>query len=104
LLELSDDKAVERLMARRNCVKCKRDYNILFKKPQREGVCDVCGGELVIRDDDTEKAIRKRIEKFHNETNQVIEYYTEQGLLITVKTDQSVEVIHNDIILKLDIE
>lgn len=104
LLELSDDKAVERLMARRNCVKCKRDYNILFKKPQQEGVCDVCGGELVIRNDDTEKAIRKRIEKFHNETNRVIEYYTEQGLLVTVNADQPVEAIYNDIISKLNVE
>ena len=104
LLELSDDKAVERLMARRNCVKCKRDYNILFKKPQREGVCDVCGGELVIRDDDTETAIRKRIEKFHNETNQVIEYYAEKGLLSTINADQSVKSIHNEIITKLGTE
>jgi adenylate kinase len=104
LLELSDDKAVERLMARRNCVICKKDYNILFKKPQREGICDVCGGELIMRDDDTEKAIRKRIEKFHNETNRVIEYYTEQGLLVTVNADQPVEAIYNDIISKLGVE
>jgi adenylate kinase len=104
LLELSDDKAVERLMARRNCVKCKRDYNILFKKPQRDGICDICGGELVIRDDDTEKAIRKRIEKFHNETNQVIGYYIEKGLLSTVNAGQPVESIHNEIISRLGVE
>ena len=104
LLELSDDKAVERLTARRNCAVCKRDYNILFKKPQQEGICDVCGGELVIRDDDTEEAIRKRIEKFHNETNQVIEYYADKGLLSTVNADQAVESIHNEIITKLGVE
>lgn len=103
-LELSDNKAVERLTARRNCAVCKRDYNILFKKPQKEGVCDVCGGELVIRDDDTEEAIRKRIEKFHNETNRVIEYYAEKGLLSTVNADQPVESIHNEIIRKLGVE
>ncbi len=104
LLELPDIKAVERLTARRNCAVCKKDYNILFKKPHKEGVCDVCGGELVIRDDDTEEAIRKRIEKFHNETNQVIEYYVEKGLLSTVNADQPVELIHNEIVIKLGVE
>ena len=104
LLELSDDKAVQRLTARRNCAICKRDYNILYKKPHKEGVCDICGGTLVIRDDDTEEAIRKRIEKFHNETNQVIEYYAKKGLLSTVNADQPVKLIHNKIITELNVK
>ena len=58
----------------------------------------------MIRDDDTEEAIRKRIEKFHNETNRVIEYYAEKGLLSTVNADQPVESIHNEIIRKLGVE
>jgi len=104
LLELSDQKAIERIISRRNCEKCKKDYNLLFKKPKVDGVCDVCGGKIIQREDDNEVAINKRIEKFHNETNAVIEANRLAGKLVMVNADQVVEEIHKEIISKLNLK
>lgn len=104
LLDLPDVKAIERLLARRECSACKKDYNLLFKKPRREGICDVCGKEIIQRDDDNKIAISKRIEKFHHETEKVIEHYAELGKLIKVDADQSVAAIHQEIISRLGVE
>lgn len=103
LLDLSDAKARERLMARRHCQNCKKDYNLLFSRPAVDGVCDVCGGKIVVRADDNEAAINKRIEKFHNETNPVIEAFEADNLLIRINADQPVPDIHQEILRKLSI-
>lgn len=101
LLELADHKAIERIISRRNCEKCKKDYNLLFKKPKVDGICDVCGGRIVQREDDNEVAINKRIEKFHNETKAVIEANRKAGNLVVVNADQPVLDINQEIIQKL---
>lgn len=98
LLDLPDEIAIKRISARRNCVNCKKDYNLLFSPPKVEGICDVCGGKIVQRDDDNEATVAKRLEKFHQETAKVIEKYKELGLLVTVDADQSVEAIFQEIV------
>ncbi|MCF7793144.1 MAG: nucleoside monophosphate kinase [Candidatus Cloacimonetes bacterium] len=101
LLDLADEKAIERLTARRHCEDCKKDYNLLYSKPEVDGVCDDCGGKIVARVDDNEATINKRIEKFHLETNPVIESFAADDLLIKVNADQSVMAIHEEILTKL---
>ena len=103
LLELSDEKAIERVSSRRNCVNCKKDYNLLYSKPVKEGICDVCGGEIVQRDDDYEAAIIKRIEKFYNDTSDVISYFSDQGKLIRVNADDPINIIQKNIVEALNI-
>jgi len=89
IYDLSDEKAIERIMARRNCKECKTDFNILFKKPKEEGVCDLCGGELVQRADDNEAAVSKRIEKFHAETKPVIDFFKDKKTIVYINADQT---------------
>ncbi len=101
LLDLKDEKAIERLMARRHCENCGKDYNVLFKPPKQNGICDECGGKLVTRKDDNKEAITKRIEKYHAETNEVVKYFAEKNLLLKVDADQTPKAIHEDIIAKL---
>ncbi len=103
LLELSDEKALERVSSRRNCVDCKKDYNLLYSKPKIDGVCDVCGGKIVQRDDDHEAAIMKRIEKFYDDTSDVISYFSDGGKLIRVQADDPIETIQANIIKALDV-
>ena len=103
LLELSDEKAIERITSRRNCENCKKDYNLLFKKPKVEGIWDDCGGRIVQREDDNEAAISKRIEKFHLETKAVIEANRKLGKLVVVNADQPVLEIHREIVGKLNL-
>ena len=101
LLDLSDEISMKRTLARRNCIDCKRDYNILFKKPKNKDVCDACGGQLVQRKDDNEEAIKKRLEKFHSETEKVIDYFREKDILISINADQNLQDIQAEIITKL---
>jgi adenylate kinase len=98
LLDLPDEIAIRRISARRNCVKCKKDYNLIFNKPKVEGICDVCGGRLVQREDDNEATVARRLQKFHQETAKVIEKYRELELLNTVDADQTVDEIFQEIV------
>jgi adenylate kinase len=57
---------------------------VTYSPPQKEGVCDACGGELYQRDDDTEETVRKRLEVYHTQTEPIIDYYRAQGLVVTI--------------------
>jgi len=81
LVDLSDEEVVRRLTARRQCRNCGRIYNLSFKPPKHEGVCDVCGGDLYQRKDDSEQTIRDRLRVYHEQTEPLIRYYSEQGRL-----------------------
>jgi len=98
LLDLPDEIALKRISARRHCVDCKKDYNLIFNKPAAEGLCDACGGKVIQREDDNEKAVAIRLQKFHEETAKVIEKYKELNLLNTIDADQSIEKIHQQVL------
>jgi len=102
LLELSDEKAIERVMARVNCDSCGKDYNLLFSKPKNDGICDNCGGKIVCRKDDNEVAIKKRIEKFHLETAKAIDYFTQKKLVVKVDVSKGINEIFSEIIAKIE--
>ncbi|MFE1321476.1 adenylate kinase [Kitasatospora phosalacinea] len=84
-LEVSEDEVVKRIAGRRLC---RNDgahvFHVVYNPPKTEGVCDECGGELYQRSDDTEEAVRVRLEEYHSKTEPIIGYYQEQGLLVTI--------------------
>jgi adenylate kinase len=82
--DLPDAVVLERLGGRRTCRNCGANFHILFGKPKQDGVCDSCGGELYIRDDDREQAIAKRLEVYREQTAPLIDYYRKKGLLVDV--------------------
>ena len=84
---ISDEVAVKRLAGRRSCRRCQRSYNVEFHPPRVDGVCDVCGGELVQRADDTEETVRRRIEVYHRTTEPLEFFFWERGLLRQVNAD-----------------
>jgi adenylate kinase len=86
-----DEVAVKRLAGRRTCRRCQRTYNVEFKQPGLEGVCDVCGGQLVHRDDDFEETVRHRLEVYHRSTEPLEFFFWERGLLRQVDADGSEE-------------
>ena len=81
-LEVPDEKIVERLSSRRECSKCGVPYNVISNKPQKEGICDKCGGELIMRADDNPETIMNRLNIYHNETEPIKAYYEKLGLLV----------------------
>ncbi|BAJ28951.1 MULTISPECIES: adenylate kinase [Kitasatospora] len=84
-LEVPEDEVVKRIAGRRLC---RNDgahvFHVVYNPPKTEGVCDECGGELYQRSDDTEEAVRVRLEEYHSKTEPIIGYYQQQGLLVTI--------------------
>ena len=81
LIEVPDEEVVRRLSGRRVCVKEGHVFHMEFDPPKEEGVCDVCGGRLEIRDDDKPEVIRRRLGTYHEKTEPLVAYYEERGLL-----------------------
>ncbi|MFR9723692.1 adenylate kinase [Streptomyces sp. MS19] len=84
-LEVPEDEVVKRIAGRRTCRNdSSHTFHVQYKKPRQEGVCDVCGGELYQREDDREETVRHRLAVYHEETEPIIDYYREQGLVATI--------------------
>lgn len=81
-LSLTDEEVLARLEGRRLCSGCGRSYHIQARPPLKEGVCDFCGGKLIIRSDDTKEAINNRIKIYHRSTAPLIHFYKEKGVRI----------------------
>ncbi|WP_327067377.1 adenylate kinase [Kitasatospora sp. NBC_01250] len=84
-LEVPEDEVVKRIAGRRLCRnEGSHVFHVVYNPPAVEGVCDHCGGELYQRSDDTETAVRTRLEVYHTETEPIIDYYRQQGLVTTI--------------------
>lgn len=90
-LEGDDQILVDRLSSRRTCSDCGKITNIIFSPPKVSGKCDNCGGELFLRDDDKPEVIQKRLDVYERQTEPLIEYYEEEGLLTLVDGIGSIE-------------
>ena len=91
LLEVDDDKIVERLSSRRECSKCGVPYNIISKKPANEGICDNCGGELICRKDDIPETIQNRLNVYHEQTEPIKKYYEAKGILAVAQGEEELK-------------
>jgi adenylate kinase len=83
-LDLPDEEVRRRVLARRLCTNCGMDYNLIAHRPQVEGRCDVCGGELASREDDTEEALALRLRDYHQKTNPVLDLFRRKEFVFTV--------------------
>lgn len=90
-LEVSDEEIVKRMSGRRVCEKCGTSYHTEYKKPEKDGVCNLCGGNLVIRKDDEPATVLNRLEVYHEQTEPLMAYYEKQGKLISIKGMDTVE-------------
>ena len=91
LLEVDDNKIVERLSSRRECSKCGIPYNIVSKKPAKEGICDSCGGELIIRKDDVPETIQNRLNIYHEQTEPIKKFYEAKGILAVAQGEEELK-------------
>ncbi len=83
-VDVPDENIVKRMSGRRACLKCGATYHMEHIPPKKEGVCDSCGSELVLRDDDKAETVLKRLQVYHEQTQPLIEFYTRKGILKTV--------------------
>ncbi|MFG2607397.1 adenylate kinase [Streptomyces sp. NPDC048514] len=86
-LEVPEEEVVKRIAGRRICRNdSSHVFHVTYSPAKKEGVCDVCGGELYQRDDDSEDTVRKRLEVYHTQTEPIIDYYKAQGLVVTISS------------------
>ena len=100
-LDMPDSEVRRRVLARRLCAGCGMDYNLLASSPRVGGKCDVCGGELVPREDDTEEALAVRLRDYHQKTNPVLDIFRRKEYVVTVDARPDREIVQQAIRAKL---
>ncbi len=86
-VDVPDENIINRMSGRRACLKCGATYHVKHVPPKKEGICDVCGSELVLRDDDKPETVKKRLDVYHEQTQPLIDFYSKRGILKTVNGD-----------------
>lgn len=99
-LNISEEESIRRLSARRNCEQCGRIYNLITNPPPTPDTCE-CGGKLVQRADDTPDAIKERLRLYHETTLPVLERARQNGVLLEIDGEQSIQAIHEELVNKL---
>ena len=97
-VDVPDENIISRMSGRRACLNCGATYHIVYNPPKQEGVCDVCGDKLVLRDDDKPETVQKRLSVYHDQTQPLIEYYEKAGVLKQVDGTQDMEAVFQDIV------
>ena len=89
-IHVPDEKIVQRLSGRRVCGGCGASYHLLYKKPEKDGVCNLCGAQLVQRTDDREETVLERLKIYHEQTEPLVEYYRKKNKLVVVEGQEEV--------------
>jgi adenylate kinase len=97
-VDVADEVIIDRMAGRRACLNCGRTYHVETLKPKVEGVCDFCDTKLVLRDDDKPETVKKRLEIYHEQTQPLLDYYKEKGILHRVDGTGAVDDIYKEII------
>ena len=92
-VDVPDDNIVNRMSGRRACLDCGATYHVVSLPPKTEGKCDHCGSDLVLREDDKPETVQKRLSVYHDQTQPLIDYYKNQGILKSVDGTQPMEAV-----------
>lgn len=97
-VDVPDENIVRRMSGRRACVGCGATYHLEYAPTKKEGICDVCGGELILRDDDKPETVEKRLGIYHEQTQPLIDYYTNAGILKRVDGTVDIEEVFQAVV------
>lgn len=97
-VDVPDENIIKRMSGRRACVGCGATYHIEYIKPRTEGICDDCGQELVLRDDDRPETVGKRLDVYHEQTQPLVDFYQKKGILKTVDGTREMNEVFDSII------
>jgi len=95
--DVPDEVIIDRLSGRRVCSKCGAVYHVKYNPPKVEGVCDLCGGSLVQRDDDKEEVVKKRLEVYRKQTQPLIEFYQDRSIIYRLDAGKGVEELFEEV-------
>ncbi len=97
-VDVPDENIVKRMSGRRACLSCGSTYHMEHIPPKKEGVCDKCGNDLVLRDDDKPETVLNRLEVYHKQTQPLIQFYEEKGVLKTVDGTKPMKEVFDSIV------
>ena len=97
-VDVPDENIVNRMGGRRACLSCGATYHVEFNPTKAEGICDACGAQTVLRDDDKPETVQKRLTVYHDQTQPLIDYYKKQNILKSVDGTQPMEAVFDAII------
>lgn len=97
-VEVPDENIINRMSGRRACLSCGATYHIVHIPTKVEGICDRCGAELVLRDDDKPETVKNRLDVYHDQTQPLIEYYSNKGALVEVDGTKEMSEVFADIV------
>ena len=103
-IEISEDEILRRMSGRRVCEACGASYNVEAVPPKVEGICDNCGGKLIQREDDTPETVKARLAVYHRETEPLVDFYAERGLLKSVEVADNKEATNAKILAALGLK
>jgi len=103
-IDVSDAECIKRMSSRRICSDCNANFNIIYIKPKKEGICDKCNGKLLVRDDSTPEVIKIRMNEYHTKTKPLVGFYEKKGLLLRVDGEQPIDKVFQDIIAEMGCE
>lgn len=103
-LDVPDEVVLQRITNRRLCTKCGLDYNLIAHRPNTPDRCDVCGGVLIARPDDTPDAVQKRLSDYHTKTLPTLDLFRKKGLIVRVDATQPADTVYNDLCQQLGLK
>jgi adenylate kinase len=97
-VDVPDENIINRMSGRRACVSCGATYHVEYAAPKKEGICDKCGAELILRNDDKPETVKNRLSVYHDQTQPLIEYYSKKGILKEVDGTKAMNEVFNSIV------
>ena len=101
-VNVPDENIIKRMSGRRACLNCGATYHIEHIPPKKEGICDVCGNDLILREDDKPETVKKRLEVYHKQTQPLIDYYRKKKKLLSVDGTKDMDAVFNNIMKALE--
>lgn len=101
-VNVPDSIIIKRMAGRRACINCGATYHVVTVAPKKENICDICGSELVLREDDKPETVTKRLMVYHEQTQPLIDYYQSKGVLLSVDGVKDIDVVFDEIVQALE--
>lgn len=101
-VDVPDEVIIDRMAGRRACLNCGATYHTITIPPKKEGICDICNSPLVLREDDKPETVKKRLTVYHEQTQPLIEYYSNKGILKSVDGTKTMDEAFEEVVLLIE--